>query len=55
MSSRDWVLRIEDIFIHEYFSVSVPILWQTVNRSLAPLVPELKRVLSGRVSVWGRI
>jgi uncharacterized protein with HEPN domain len=34
-----------NVVIHEYFGVSVSILWQTVQSNLPPLVPELKRIL----------
>ena len=35
-----------NVVIHEYFGVSVSILWQTVQRNLPPLVPELKQILN---------
>ncbi len=35
-----------NILIHEYFLISVPILWHTVTENLAPLVPRLRRILS---------
>lgn len=44
----DSMRGMRNILIHEYFLVSVPILWQTVTRNLAPLVPELRRLLSER-------
>ena len=31
--------------VHEYFGVSLPILWHTVNSDLPPLVPLLEEVL----------
>lgn len=35
-----------NVVIHEYFGVSVAILWQTVQRNLPPLVPDLKQILN---------
>jgi uncharacterized protein with HEPN domain len=35
-----------NILIHEYFLISVPILWHTVTEDLAPLVPALRCILS---------
>jgi uncharacterized protein with HEPN domain len=35
-----------NVLIHEYFLISVPILWHTVNQNLAPLVPQLRCILS---------
>jgi uncharacterized protein with HEPN domain len=35
-----------NVLIHEYFLVSMPILWQTVTENLPPLVPLLRRVLA---------
>jgi uncharacterized protein with HEPN domain len=34
-----------NILIHEYFLVSLSILWRTVAHNLPPLVPELQRIL----------
>jgi uncharacterized protein with HEPN domain len=34
-----------NVLIHEYFLVSVPILWQTLTENLPPLVPQLQRIL----------
>jgi uncharacterized protein with HEPN domain len=34
-----------NILIHEYFLVSLSILWRTVTHNLPPLVPELQRIL----------
>jgi uncharacterized protein with HEPN domain len=34
-----------NILIHEYFLVSVSILWQTATHNLPPLVPELQQIL----------
>lgn len=34
-----------NIVVHEYFSISLPILWQTVQANLPPLVPVLERIL----------
>lgn len=35
-----------NVLIHEYFGVSLPIIWQTVTQDLPPLVPLLQRILS---------
>lgn len=35
-----------NIVVHEYFGVSVPILWQTVQTNLPPLVSDLERILA---------
>ena len=34
-----------NIIIHEYFGVSLPIIWQTVEQDLPPLVPLLEELL----------
>jgi uncharacterized protein with HEPN domain len=34
-----------NVVIHEYSSVSVPIVWQTVKRNLPPLIPMLEEIL----------
>ncbi len=33
------------ILVHEYFGVSLPIVWQTIQNDLPPLVPNLKALL----------
>jgi uncharacterized protein with HEPN domain len=33
------------ILVHEYFGVSLPIVWQTIQNDLPPLVPKLKALL----------
>lgn len=35
-----------NLLVHEYFGVSLPIVWRTVTHDLPPLVPVLRRVLS---------
>jgi uncharacterized protein with HEPN domain len=35
-----------NVIVHEYFGVSLPILWQTVTADLPPLIPLLKQILS---------
>ena len=35
-----------NILIHEYFGVSVRILWQTLEHNLPPLVPMLEELLA---------
>ncbi len=34
-----------NIMIHEYFGVSLPIIWYTIKNDLAPLAAGMKRVL----------
>lgn len=34
-----------NIIVHEYFGVSLPIIWETVEKDLPPLVPLLKELL----------
>lgn len=34
-----------NVVVHEYFGVSVPLLWRTVRVNLPPLVPDLERIL----------
>jgi uncharacterized protein with HEPN domain len=36
---------IRNVLIHEYFGVSLPILWETTQINLPPLIPALKRIL----------
>ena len=35
-----------NLLIHEYFLVSLPILWHTVVENLPPLIPLLQRILT---------
>jgi uncharacterized protein with HEPN domain len=37
--------RMRNIVIHQYFGVSVPILWQTARADLPPLVPVFEQML----------
>lgn len=34
-----------NILVHEYFGVSLEIVWETVQRDLPPLIPRLKQIL----------
>ena len=34
-----------NIMAHEYFGVSVPIIWQTIQNDLGPLAEDMKRVI----------
>jgi uncharacterized protein with HEPN domain len=34
-----------NVLVHEYYLVSVAILWETVTQDLPPVVPELRRIL----------
>ena len=36
---------IRNVFIHEYFGISISILWQTLKEDLPPLVPLLQEIL----------
>ena len=36
---------IRNALIHEYFGVSLPIIWKTTQENLPPLVPVLKKIL----------
>ena len=35
-----------NVVVHEYFGVSMPILWRTVRVNLPPLIPDLERILA---------
>ena len=37
---------IRNLLIHEYFGVSLPILWETARKNLPPLAPPLRAMLS---------
>jgi len=37
--------ELRNILIHEYFGVSLVIVWQTIKDDLPPLVPLLRRIL----------
>ncbi|MCL6473387.1 MAG: DUF86 domain-containing protein [Firmicutes bacterium] len=41
----DEMRGIRNILVHEYFGVSAPILWHTIEHDLPPLVPMLKAIL----------
>ncbi len=34
-----------NVVVHEYFGVSVPIIWDTIERDLPPLIPAFRRLL----------
>ncbi len=42
----DKMRGIRNLLVHEYFGVSVPILWQTLREDLPPLVPLLRDILA---------
>jgi len=35
-----------NIIAHEYFQVNLAIVWQTIHRSLPPVIAQLKKILS---------
>jgi uncharacterized protein with HEPN domain len=37
---------IRNLLIHEYFGVSLPILWETTQNNLPPLAPVLRDILN---------
>ena len=37
---------IRHVLVHQYFGVSLPIVWQTITEDLPPLVPLLRAVLA---------
>jgi uncharacterized protein with HEPN domain len=41
----DKMRGIRNVLVHEYFRVSLPIIWQTLKEDLPPLVPLLSEVL----------
>jgi len=43
----DKMRGIRNVIIHEYFGISISIVWQTTKEDLPPLVPLLQRVLNG--------
>jgi uncharacterized protein with HEPN domain len=38
-----------NILAHEYFGVSLPIVWHTIHNDLRPLAEGLKRILKNEV------
>ena len=41
----DKMRDIRNVFVHEYFGISISILWQTLKEDLPPLVPLLQEIL----------
>ena len=37
---------IRNVVVHEYFGVSLPILWETIRNDLPPLTEKLKKLLA---------
>lgn len=42
------------ILIHEYFGVSLPIVWETIRNDLPPLVPKLKTLIEQESQTEGQ-
>ena len=42
---RDDMRDMRNVVVHEYFRVSYPILWRTIQSNLPPLVEQLTRIL----------
>ena len=34
-----------NLIIHEYFQVNILIVWQTIHRDLAPILPKLEKLI----------
>lgn len=43
---RSWNVRVEDILAHEYFGVSLPIIWRAIEKDLTPLADGLNKLLN---------
>ncbi len=41
----DTMQGMRNVLIHEYFGVSLPIIWHTIKHDLPPLVPLLREIL----------
>ena len=48
MPPRDPNLRLRNLRIHEYFGVSVAIIWETISRDLRPVREAIQRELDQR-------
>jgi uncharacterized protein with HEPN domain len=35
-----------NVVIHEYFGIDMPILWETIQHDLPPLLPRLQEILA---------
>ena len=44
---------IRNVVVHEYFGVSLPILWETVQNDLLPLVEPLRKLLTAPTNGGG--
>ncbi|MCX7839145.1 MAG: DUF86 domain-containing protein [Anaerolineae bacterium] len=42
----DDIMGMRDIVVHEYFGVDLDIIWQTVQRDLAPLQVAIRKILA---------
>ena len=42
---RNWRMRVEDMLAHEYFGVSLPIIWRAIEQDLSPLEDGLNKLL----------
>ncbi len=36
---------IRNVVVHEYFGISIPIIWKTVQDDIPPLIPLLQKIL----------
>lgn len=39
------MMSMRNALVHEYFGVSLAIVWQTISNDLSPLVPKLRAIL----------
>ena len=39
---------IRNVVVHEYFGISIPIIWKTVQEDIPPLIPPLQDILDSQ-------